>query len=99
MYYTKTATTSPWGTATSHWSYNNFMAKLDEVKEFINYLKVLLVLLLATNVGLIGWVVNNYKIADGVLVYFAMLIILLILIIAVLINRKIIKDIKSLKDL
>lgn len=75
------------------------MAKIDRIKEFINYLKVLLVLLLATNIGLIGWIANNYKIADDVLIYLAMITVLIILVIAILINKKIIKDIKSLEDL
>lgn len=75
------------------------MAKIDRIKEFINYLKVLLVLLLATNVGLIGWVANNYRIADSILIYLAMITVLIILVIAILINKKIIKDIESLEDL
>jgi len=60
---------------------------------------VLLVLLLATNVGLIGWVANNYRIADSILIYLAMITVLIILVIAILINKKIIKDIESLEDL
>jgi len=75
------------------------MAKIDRIKEFINYLKVLLVLLLATNIGLIGWIANNYKFADSILIYLAMITVLIILAIAILINKKIIKDIKSLEDL
>ena len=75
------------------------MAKIDKIKEFINYLKVLLVLLLATDIGLIGWIANNYKHADNILIYLAMITVLIILVIALLINKKIIKDIKSLEDL
>lgn len=72
------------------------MAKVDRVKEFINYLKVLLVLLLATDIGLIGWLANNYNKAENLLVYLAVVSIFLILIVSVFINKKIIKDIKSL---
>jgi uncharacterized membrane protein YuzA (DUF378 family) len=75
------------------------MAKIDRIKEFINYLKVLLVLLLATNIGLIGWIANNYKVADSILIYLSMITVLIILVIAISINKKIIKDIKSLEDL
>ena len=75
------------------------MAKIDRIKEFINYLKVLLVLILATNVGLIGWIVNNYKSSESILIYLALIIVLIILVVAVVINKKIIKDIKSLEDL
>jgi membrane protein YdbS with pleckstrin-like domain len=75
------------------------MAKIDRIKEFINYLKVLLVLLLATNIGLIGWIANNYKVADSILIYLALITVLVILAISILVNKKIIKDIKSLEDL
>ena len=75
------------------------MAKMDRVKEFINYLKVLLIFLLATSVGLISWLVNNYDSAPLTLVYADIVVILIIFIICVQINKKIIKDIKSLEDL
>jgi len=75
------------------------MAKLDRVKEFINYLKVLLVFLLATSIGLIGWLVTNYNTAEVILVYADICLILLIFIIVILLNKKIIKDIKSLEEL
>ena len=75
------------------------MAKIDRVKEFINYLKVLLVLLLATDIGLIGWIVNNYKVAEGFIIYLAAVSIFTILIVSIFVNKKIIKDIKSLEDL
>jgi membrane protein YdbS with pleckstrin-like domain len=75
------------------------MAKIDRVKEFISYLKVLLIFLLATSIGLIGWLVNNYNTAEIVLVYVDVFVILLIFIIAIFLNKKIVKDIKSLEDL
>jgi membrane protein YdbS with pleckstrin-like domain len=75
------------------------MARIDRVKEFINYLKVLLVLLLATDIGLIGWIANNYNKTESFLMYSAVISIFLILIVSVIINKKIIKDIKSLEDL
>ena len=75
------------------------MAKIDRVKEFINYLKVLLVLSLATDIGLIGWIVNNYNIAEKFLLYSATIAVIIVLIISIFINKKIIKDIKSLEEL
>jgi cytochrome c oxidase subunit IV len=75
------------------------MAKIDRVKEFINYLKVLLIFLLATSVGLISWLVNNYDTEPLALVYADIVAILIIFIICMFINKKIIKDIKSLEDL
>jgi F0F1-type ATP synthase assembly protein I len=75
------------------------MAKLDRTKEFINYLKVFLVLLLATLVGLIGWLATNYENTTRSLVLSSVLIIGLIMIAIILINKKILSDIKSLEDL
>ena len=75
------------------------MAKIDRVKEFINYLKVLLIFLLVTDVGLIGWLVNNYNSSELVLVYADIVVIFIIFIVSILINKKIIKDIKSLEEL
>ena len=75
------------------------MAKIDRVKEFINYLKVMLVFFLATDVGLVGWIANHYEDAKVVFVYLALIVVLVLLLVAVLINKKIIKDIKSLEDL
>ena len=56
-------------------------------------------LLLATDIGLIGWITNNYKTAESFIVYLAVVSIFTILIMSVIINKKIIKDIKSLEDL
>jgi len=75
------------------------MAKIDKIKEFINYLKVLLVLLLATDISLIGWTVNNYLITNEFLVYLSVATIFIILIISIFINKKIINDINSLEEL
>jgi ATP/ADP translocase len=75
------------------------MAKIDRVKEFINYLKVLLVLMLATTISLIGWLVNNYQNAEVVFVYLSVASIFTLLFISILVNKKIIRDIKSLEDL
>jgi membrane protein YdbS with pleckstrin-like domain len=75
------------------------MSKIDRVKEFIGYLKVLLVLLLATNISLISWIANNYEKASDVLLILALIIVLVVSIISILVNKKIIKDIKSLEDL
>jgi len=75
------------------------MAKLDRIKEFINYLKVLLVLSLATVVGLVSWIANNYKSAENFLLNLSIGTIVIMLTMAIFINKKIIKDIKSLEEL
>ncbi|MDF1874295.1 hypothetical protein JHD48_00945 [Sulfurimonas sp. SAG-AH-194-I05] len=75
------------------------MAKIDRVKEFINYLKVVLVLSLATVIGLVSWIANNYEKENTLLLNLAISTIVILLLITILINKKIIKDIKSLEDL
>ena len=72
------------------------MAKIDRVKEFINYLKVLLVLSLATMMSLI---VNNYQIKDVLFIYSAIVSVFMLIFVSLFLNKKIIKDIKSLEDL
>ncbi len=59
----------------------------------------MLVFILATDVGLVGWIVNSYGNFNQVLVYFALIVVLVLLMVAVLINKKIIKDINSLEAL
>ena len=60
---------------------------------------MLLVFLLVTSVGLIGWLVNNYNIAEISLVYVDICIILILFVISIFLNKKIIEDIKSLENL
>jgi uncharacterized membrane protein YcjF (UPF0283 family) len=75
------------------------MAKIDRIKEFINYLKVLLVVSLATVVGLVSWVANNYEKNNSLLLSLATMTTFVLLIIIIFVNKKIIKDIKSLEEL
>jgi len=74
------------------------LAKIDEVKEFINYLKALLIFILATEVGLIGWIINNFN-KKSALTYLSIIVIIILSLIAIFINKKIISDIKKLRDL
>lgn len=75
------------------------MSEIDEIKEFIGYLKVVLALVLATTIGLISWLVQNYQSAGKLLLYADVLLIVVLVIILILINRKILSDIKRLKEL
>jgi hypothetical protein len=75
------------------------MSDIDEVKEFIGYLKVIFALVLATTIGLIGWLVQNYRSAEQILIYADVLLILILVTTLIVINRKIVSDIKRLKDL
>jgi len=75
------------------------LSEIDEIKEFIGYLKVILALVLATTIGLISWLVQNYQSAAKLLLYADVLLIAVLVITLILINRKILSDIKRLKEL
>ena len=69
------------------------------VKELIGYLKVIFALVLATTIGLISWLVQNYQSAGELLLYTDVLLVVVLVITLILINRKILSDIKRLKEL
>ena len=75
------------------------MSEIDEIKEFIGYLKVVFALVLATTIGLISWLVQNYQSAGKLLLYADVLLVVVLVITLTLINRKILSDIKRLKEL
>ena len=75
------------------------MSEIDEIKEFIGYLKVVFALVLATTIGLISWLVQNYQSAEKLLLYADVLLIMVLVVTLILINRKILSDIKRLKEL
>ena len=75
------------------------MPEIDEIKEFIGYLKVIFALILATTIGLISWLVQNYQSAGMLLLYADVLLVMVLVITLILVNRKILSDIKRLKEL
>ena len=75
------------------------MSELDEIKELIGYLKVVFALVLATTIGLISWLVQHYQSAGKLLLYADVLLVVVLVITLILINRKILSDIKRLKEL
>ncbi len=75
------------------------MSEIDEIKEFIGYLKVVFALVLATTIGLISWLVQNYQSAEKLLLYADVVLILVLVLTLLFINRKILSDIKRLKEL
>lgn len=56
-------------------------------------------LVLATTIGLISWLVQDYQSAENLLLYADIVLILVLVITLILINRKILSDIKRLKEL
>ena len=77
------------------------MAKLDEVKEFIGFLKVIFVTLIAIDTSLIAWIFKNHSIAitERIATYSVFSIIIIITILICLVFIYILKNIKKLKDL
>lgn len=75
------------------------MSAIDEVKEIIGYLKMVFALVLATVIGLISWLVQNYQTAGKLLVYADVLLVVVLVTTLLFINRKILSDIKRLKEL
>ena len=56
------------------------MSEVDEIKEFIGYLKAIFALTLAITVGLMSWLVQNYNSAEKLLVYADFLLITILII-------------------
>ena len=75
------------------------MAKIDEVKEFIGFLKAIFITLIAIETSLISYIFTSFeKLANWKLILINA-IILIIAIVIMVIFFKIIKEIKKLKDL
>jgi len=75
------------------------MAKIDEVKEWLNFLNRLFTIGLVTLVGIIGWLFLHYVSASKVLLATSFIGVLVLVIILLLLSKKIISNIKMLKDL
>ena len=75
------------------------MAKIDEIKEELNYLKVWLGIIVITTIGLVGWLINNYESSSDIKILADIIAVIVLTISIVLIDKNIKKKIKSLKDL
>ena len=75
------------------------MAKIDEVKEWLNFLNRLFTIGLVTLLGIVGWLFMNYAIVSIVLTISALVGIFVLTVILVLLSKKIISNIKKIKDL
>lgn len=73
------------------------MAKIDEVKEEINFLKVWLSILIMTVLGMIGWGIVNINKVSKLILILDVIGIVILLIIVVIINITIIKKNKKLE--
>ncbi len=75
------------------------MAKIDEVKEWLNFLNRLFTIGLVSLLGIVSWLFINYDNMNIVLMTSALVGLVVLIIILILLSRKIISNIKSLKDL
>ena len=75
------------------------MAKIDEIKEELNYLKVWLGIIVITAISLISWLINNYETASNIKIVSDIVAIISLTISIMIIDKKIKEKIKSLKDL
>lgn len=75
------------------------MAKLDEIKEFIGYLKVLIGIAIAVALSLIAWIFNHYETLSLLDKVITVIVFMIDLLFILLLNKKIIKQIKSLGEI
>lgn len=75
------------------------MAKIDEIKEFIGYLKVLIGIAIAVSLSLIVWMFNHYDSLSNFDRVISFIAFIFDLVLAVFLNKKIITQIKSLGDM
>ncbi len=75
------------------------MARIDEIKEEISFLKVWLGILVVTVIGMIGWGVSNIGKTSNLLLILDIIGIIVLSFIVTFINIAIIKKIKTLKDI
>jgi len=75
------------------------MAKIDKFKEQIGWLKITFGILVAIDVSIIGWLVENYKTADIILIVVSFTIIVFTTLGIIYVNKKGLEKIDELEDL
>lgn len=75
------------------------MPKIDEVKEFIGFLKAIFIILIVINTSLIAWVFKNFDIEHVGRIYTVVFLTIVFSVAIALLFSKILKEIKRLKDL
>ncbi len=74
------------------------MAKIDEIKEFIGFLKAIFITAIIIDTSLIAWVFKNFAEEESFKLYIVNVLIIFSSIIIALLFVKILKEIKRLKD-
>jgi len=75
------------------------MAKIDELKEEIGWLKVIFSILTAIDISLLGWLAQNTESTTLLLQITAILFIIAVTIGIIVVNKKAYKKMRELKDL
>ena len=75
------------------------MAKIDEIKEFIGFLKAIFITLIIMDTSLIAWIFKNYDASSEWKVYIVVSIVILLSIVIYTLFLKILSEISKLKDL
>jgi len=75
------------------------MAKIDQIKEEIGWLKVIFGILTAIDISLLGWLVQNIENITLLLQITAIIFIIAITIGIIVVNKKAYKKMRELKDL
>jgi hypothetical protein len=75
------------------------MAKIDEVKEWIGFLNRLFTIGLVTLISIVGWLLLNYPKTKIILIASSIMGIFVLVVLLILLSKRIIKNIKLLKDL
>jgi len=75
------------------------MAKIDEIKEVIGWLKVVFGILTAIDISLLGWLAQNYNSASIYLLGTALLVIITTTMGIIMVNKNAYSKIRQLKEL
>ena len=75
------------------------MARIDKVKEEIGWLKIVFAILIATDISLIAWVIQNYGKISKLLLILSVICVFLVTSIIVWINQVAYQKIDELEEL
>ncbi|MFH1097211.1 MAG: hypothetical protein ABH886_04305 [Candidatus Desantisbacteria bacterium] len=75
------------------------MTKIDKLKEEIGWLKIIFGILIATDISIVAWIVQNYEKVNQFLLTICIVTILLITIATIWMNRVAYRKIDKLEEL
>ena len=75
------------------------MARIDKLKEEIGWLKIIFAILIATDISLVAWVIQNYGKTSLLLLIVGTIGVLLLTLVIIWINRVAYRKINELEEL